>query len=34
MYEWQQQIQSIMDEMDECIKHHHDEALTLRKLSE
>ena len=34
MYEWQQQIQSIVDEMDECIKCHHDKALTLRKLSE
>ena len=34
MYEWQQQIQSIVDEMDECIKHHHDEALTLRKISD
>ena len=34
MYEWQKQIQIIVDEMDECIKRHHDEALTLRRLSD
>lgn len=33
MYEWQQQIQTIVDEIDECIKNHNDEALTLRSLS-
>lgn len=33
MYEWQQQIQIIVDEIDECIKGHQDEALTLRSLS-
>ena len=33
MYEWQKQIQIIMDEIDACIKGHRDEALTLRFLS-
>lgn len=33
MYEWQKQIQIIVDEIDECIKNHNDEALTLRFLS-
>ena len=33
MYEWQQQIQIIVDEIDECIKGHQDEALTLLSLS-
>lgn len=33
MYEWQKQIQIIVDEIDESIKHHNDEALTLHNLS-
>lgn len=33
MYEWQKQIQIIVDEIDRCIKNHNDEALTLRALS-
>ncbi len=33
MYEWHKQIQVIVDEIDECIKHRDDEALTLRFLS-
>lgn len=33
MYEWQQQIQFIVDEIDECIRRQQDEALTLRSLS-
>lgn len=33
MYEWQQQIQQIVDEIDSCIDHYNDEALTLRFLS-
>ncbi|MBD5512964.1 MAG: helix-turn-helix transcriptional regulator [Lachnospiraceae bacterium] len=33
MYEWQKQIQIIVDEIDTCIKGHQDEALTLRLLS-
>lgn len=33
MYEWQKQIQIIVDEIDTCIKNHNDEALTLRFLS-
>ena len=33
MYEWQKQIQIIVDEIDECIKNHNDEALTLSFLS-
>lgn len=33
MYEWQKQIQIIIDEIDRCIKNHNDEALTLRALS-
>jgi len=33
MYEWHRQIQVIVDEIDECIKHRDDESLTLRFLS-
>lgn len=33
MYEWQKQIQIIVDEIDKCIKGYNDEALTLRFLS-
>lgn len=33
MYEWQKQIQLIVDEIDKCIKNHNDESLTLRALS-
>ncbi len=33
MYEWQQQIQIIVDEIDRCVKEHNDEALTLHFLS-
>ena len=33
LYEWNRQIQIIVDEIDECIRHHDDEALTLRFLS-
>ncbi len=33
MYEWQKQIQTIVDEIHRCIKNHNDEALTLRFLS-
>jgi AraC family transcriptional regulator len=33
MYEWQKQIQIIVDEIDQCIKNYNDEALTLRFLS-
>lgn len=33
MYEWQKQIQIIVDEIDKCIKVHNDEALTLYLLS-
>lgn len=33
MYEWQKQIQTIVDEIDRCIKNYNDEALTLRFLS-
>ena len=33
MYEWQKQIQVIVDEIDNCIKHYNNEALTLRFLS-
>lgn len=33
MYEWQKQIQIIVDEIDECINRHDDEALTLLSLS-
>ncbi len=33
MYEWQKQIQIIVDEIDNCIKNYNDEALTLRFLS-
>lgn len=34
MYEWEKQIQIIVDEIDEYIKYHDDEALTLRALSD
>lgn len=34
MYEWQKQIQSIVDEMDSCIRQHRDEALALRLLAQ
>ena len=34
MYEWHKQIQSIVDEIDNCIKSRDDEALTLGALSE
>lgn len=33
MYEWQKQIQIIVDEIDNCIKNYNDEVLTLRALS-
>ena len=33
MYEWQKQIQFIVDEIDKCIINYNDEALTLRLLS-
>ncbi|MGN0478385.1 MAG: helix-turn-helix transcriptional regulator, partial [Hominenteromicrobium sp.] len=33
MYEWQRQIQIMVDEIDRCIKSRKDEALTLRSLS-
>ncbi len=33
MYEWHRQIQIIIDEIDESIRHYHDEALTLRFLA-
>ena len=33
MFEWQQQIQIITDEIDQCIKNYNDEALTLRMLA-
>ena len=33
MYEWQRQIQMIVDEIDNCIKNHDDEALTLREIA-
>lgn len=33
MYEWQKQIQLIVDEIDECIKNQNGEAITLRFLS-
>lgn len=33
MYEWQKKIQTIVDEIDACIKNHDDEALTLRSFS-
>ena len=34
MYEWEKQIQEIVDEIDQCIINHRDEALTLCLLSE
>lgn len=33
MYEWQKQIQIVVDEIDRCIKNYNDEALTLRFLA-
>lgn len=33
-YEWNRQIQIILDEVDECIRHHDNEALTLQHLSQ
>lgn len=33
MYEWQEQIQIIVDEIDRCIRQQNDEALTLHALS-
>lgn len=33
MYEWQKQIQIIVDEIDSCIRNHEDEILTLHHLS-
>jgi AraC-like DNA-binding protein len=33
MYEWHKQIQLIVDEIDESIRQHHDESLTLKFLS-
>lgn len=33
MHEWQRQIQTIIEEIDTCIKNHNDEALTLEHLS-
>ena len=33
MHEWQKQIQTIIEEIDMCIKKHNDEALTLEHLS-
>ena len=34
MYEWQKQIQTVVDEIDESIRAHDDEALTLRRMAE
>ncbi|MBQ9119695.1 MAG: helix-turn-helix transcriptional regulator [Lachnospiraceae bacterium] len=34
MHEWQKQIQKIVTEIDECIKNHKDEQLTLEQLSD
>lgn len=34
MQEWHKQIQSIIEEIDVCIKNHNDEALTLKNLSQ
>ena len=33
MYEWQKQIQTVVDEIDESIRAHDDEALTLRRMA-
>lgn len=33
MYEWEQQVQTIVDEIDDRIKHHDDDALTLAALA-
>ena len=33
MFEWEKQIQFIVDEIDCCIQNHHDDTLTLRVLS-
>lgn len=34
MYEWQRQIQAIIDEIDNCMKNYNDEKLTLELLSQ
>ncbi|MBQ7774918.1 MAG: helix-turn-helix transcriptional regulator [Lachnospiraceae bacterium] len=34
MYEWQRQVQSIIDEIDVCIKNHEDEAISLKCLAD
>lgn len=34
MYEWQKQIQTIVDEIDKCIESRKDEELTLNVLSQ
>lgn len=34
MHEWQKQIQSIVDELDQCIKQHNDEALSLHNVAQ
>ena len=33
MYEWYKQIQTIIDEIDTCIRQHADEAMTLHALA-
>ena len=33
MYQWERQIQSIVDEIDRCIRQQDSEALTLQALS-
>ena len=33
MYEWQRQIQQIVEEIDYCIEGYNDEELTLRRLA-
>ena len=34
MYEWQKQVQIMVDEIDNSLKDHQDEALSLRALSQ
>lgn len=34
MFEWNKQIQIIVDEIDKCIRQHHDEVLTLQYLAD
>lgn len=34
MNEWYQNIQRIINEIDECIKSHNDEAITLSRLAQ